>query len=399
MVRLWTAMVLAIPLLASAGCGWFGDETALEADFETDPLAAGWTLESRPFGSAVGQWAEGGVAGSRCLSVAEGYWQSPAVSAEPLSYWRVRFRSQATEEGRFSAVFLDAAGEPLPAACYDSIYAPTHWEATEICVRVHAEATGLRLRFEAAGAAVAVDDVLLERAEAADVSAWADAVYAGLPPVAYEPPADRHAYLPRTMAALASGGPLRVVVLGDSIANDLSDSLFEALAARRWPGARMEVVTSVRSGTGCEFYREGDRMREYALRFGPDLVMIAGISHGCDAEAVRDCIRQVRAAGDADVWVLSGAVTPLEWMQGAMAERSGLSPAVMGDLLRAWPERLAAVCRDERVEYLDLRSAWEAYVASSPRPRAWYQRDAVHANARGKQVLGRIVSAYMAPRG
>ena len=75
MMRPWMAMVLALALLASAGCGWFGEATLLEADFETDPLAAGWTLESRPGGAARGEWAAGGAAASRCLVVGEGYWQ------------------------------------------------------------------------------------------------------------------------------------------------------------------------------------------------------------------------------------------------------------------------------------------------------------------------------------
>jgi hypothetical protein len=130
---------------------------------------------------------------------------------------------------------------------------------------------------------VAVDDVELAPADADAVAAWADAVYATLPPLDYAPPPDRHRYLPRTMAALAAGETVRVVVLGDSIANDLSHSLFEVLVARAWPGARLEVVTSVRSGTGCEWYREEDRLRDYVLRHGPDLVLVAGISHGCDA--------------------------------------------------------------------------------------------------------------------
>jgi len=393
----WMVAILLVSLLAAAGCGWFEPEPLLETDFEADPVAAGWTLAAPPGAVAEGAWADGGAAGSRCLLVRAGYWESPPAPVEPLAYYRVRFRSQATGRGRWSAVFTDADGDPLAAACLDSIYAPTHWDATEVCIRAHAEAVEVRLRFEATGTPVAIDDVELVPAGADEVAEWADAVYATLPPLAYEPPADRHRHLPRTMAALAAGEPLRVVVLGDSIANDLSHSLFEVLVARRWPGAAMRVVTSVRGGAGCEFYREGDRLRESVLRHGPDLVIIAGISHGCDAEAVRDCVRQIRAAGDADVWVLSGAVCSLERMREDMLRRTGLPEAVVAEVFRGWPESLAAMCAEEKVEYLDLRGAWEAYLAGSPRPRAWYQRDAVHANTRGKQVLGRILAAYLAP--
>jgi len=318
----------------------------------------------------------------------------PMAAAAPL-----RFRSEASERGTWAAVFSDERGDLIAADCYDSIYAPTRWDATAVCLRAHAEAAQVRLRFQAVGGPVAVDEVELVPTGTDEVAEWADAVYAALPPVRYEPPADRHRHLPRTMAALAAGRPLRAVVLGDSIANDLSHSLFEVLVARAWPGARLEVVTSVRSGTGCEYYRKGDRIRESVLRHGPDLVIIAGISHGCDAEAVRDCVRQIRAAGDADVWVLSGAVASLERMQRDMQARTGLPKAVVAEVFRDWPGRLGAMCAEEKTEYLDLRAAWEAYLAGSPRPRSWYQRDAVHANTRGKQILARILAAYLAPRG
>jgi hypothetical protein len=322
---------------------------------------------------------------------------APAVDVEPLEYYRLRFRSEASEEGTWAVAFTDAAGGHLAAGCMDSLYAPTRWDETTVCLRVPAEAARMHLWFHAAGAPVAVDDVQLAGADADEVAAWADAVYAMLPPLAYTPPPDRHRWLPRTMMALAGGETVRVVVLGDSIANDLSDSLFEVLVARAWPGAHLEVVTSVRSGTGCEFYREDERLREYVLRHGPDLVLIAGISHGCDAEAVRDCVRQIRAAADADVWVTSGAIASLEWMRDEMHTRTGLPEAVVAEVFRGWPERLGAMCAEEKVEYLDLRGVWEAYLAASPRPRAWYQRDEVHANTRGKQVLARILAAYLGP--
>jgi len=397
MRRTAVILVLAALPLAMGGCGWFAEPPILESDFEADPFAAGWTFAAPPGVTADGAWAGGGAGGSRCLVIESGYAESPPAPVEPLAYYRMRFRSRAAEEGVWGAFFARAGGEPLPSVCLDSLYAPTHWDETEVCVRAHAEAVEMRLRFEAAGAPVAIDDVAVEPVDAGDVADWADAVHAMLPPLVYALPADRFQYLPRTRAALSGGETLRVVVLGDSIANDLSHSLFEVLVAREWPEADVEVITAVESGAGCEFYREGDRLREYVLRHAPGLVMIAGISHGCNAEAVRDCVRRLRAAGDADVWVLSGAVPSLAWMRADMRSRTGLPEAVVAEIFRGWPAPLAAMCAEEKVAYLDLRGAWEAYLAGSPRPRAWYQRDAVHANTRGKQVLGRIVAGYLAP--
>jgi hypothetical protein len=44
-----------------------------------------------------------------------------------------------------------------------------------------------------------------------------------------------------------------------------------------------------------------------------------------------------------------------------------------------------------------MRSAWEDYLARSPHPRSWYQRDFIHANARGKQALGRLLLEFFRP--
>ena len=48
---------------------------------------------------------------------------------------------------------------------------------------------------------------------------------------------------PARRQRLASGGPLRIVMLGDSICNETSKSLYETLLARIYPKAKIEIVT------------------------------------------------------------------------------------------------------------------------------------------------------------
>ena len=43
---------------------------------------------------------------------------------------------------------------------------------------------------------------------------------------------------------------------------------------------------------------------------------------------------------------------------------------------------------EEQVEFLDVRSVWDQYLRESFKPGDWFHRDIVHANGRGKQVLG-----------
>ena len=52
---------------------------------------------------------------------------------------------------------------------------------------------------------------------------------------------------------------------------------------------------------------------------------------------------------------------------------------------------------DEKVEYVDLRTAWDDYVRRSYQPQGWFLRDIFHANNRGKQVLGRFLLRHFAP--
>ena len=107
-------------------------------------------------------------------------------------------------------------------------------------------------------------------------------------------------------------GPLRVAMLGDSICNDTSNSLYETLLARIYPKAKLEIVTSVRGGTGCWYYKDEGRVKPYVLDYKPDLVMIAGISHGFDVESIRSVIRQIRQGSNCEILVMSGAIAPRE---------------------------------------------------------------------------------------
>ena len=59
--------------------------------------------------------------------------------------------------------------------------------------------------------------------------------------------------------------------------------------------------------------------------------------------------------------------------------------------------RLAALAADEGCGFLDLDGAWGAYLLATDRPYAWFMRDEVHANARGAQLLARVLERFFAP--
>jgi len=392
-------VLLALVFLFATSASAAGAKGPLvKASFESDPRKAGWRTGADR-GEFKGAWAKADAdSAGRFLRAETGHWQSPAVPVTPLDYYRLRFRSRGVCEGYWAAEFFDADGNQLAADHYDSLRGSNRWRANEYCLRANIDAASLRVRFIARRGPVAVDDVTIEPVARPAVAAWADKLYALLPPVRTKPPASRGALLAKTLARLGKGPSLRVVLLGDSIANDTSHSGLDVLLERAYPSCRVELVNSVRGGTGCAYYRRENRVERYVLRHRPDLLILAGISNGYDVESLRAVIRQVRAKSDCEILVLTGCIHPRVQGEIHFAEGAGMSREEACRVILKFPERIAAMAVAEKVELYDIRAAWDDYIAKSPMPHAWFMRDAVHANTRGKHVVGRILLRYFQPK-
>ena len=203
--------------------------------------------------------------------------------------------------------------------------------------------------------------------------------------------ADRWQQIPQTLLRLREGGTLRIVMLGDSIIGDTSSSKYELLLQRLYPKCKIEKITSTRGSTGCWWYQDENRIEGYVLKHKPDLLMIGGISQRGDTEAIRSVIRQVRAQQPCEVLLMTPAF-------GALPDphiknwRYDIDPA--SDDYRARLLRLAA---EEKCAFLDMTGPWWQFVKDSGCDYGWFQRDRVHANERGHQILGRILEKYFAP--
>ena len=224
-----------------------------------------------------------------------------------------------------------------------------------------------------------------------DALARIDAVYGAMEPVAYTPPADRWRNLDRTMERLRKGPSLRIVMLGDSIMGDTSSSRYELLLERMYPRCKIEKIASLRGSTGCWYYKLDNHVEEYVLRHKPDLLMIGGISQREDVDSIRAVIQQVRAQQSPEIMLLTPAF-------GALPDRHikewtfEIPPA--GDSYRTRLKRLAA---EEHCGFIDMTGPWWRYVQQSGRDYGWFQRDRVHANERGFQILGRLLEQFFAP--
>ena len=220
-----------------------------------------------------------------------------------------------------------------------------------------------------------------------------DKAYAEIPPVRYEPPADRWQRLPHSASILAKdAGELRVVMLGDSIVNDTSRSRWDDVLQRQYPKVRITKITVVRGGTGCWWYKEPARVERYVLPHKPDLLVVGGISQRDDIDSIHDVVGQVRKAlPDCDVLLMTGAFGPTD-PRDDKQWRFDIDPK--GTDYRAKLKRLSD---DLHAGFLDMTAHWGRYVRDSGKELGWFKRDPIHANERGEQVLGHILAAHLAP--
>ena len=368
----------------------------LASDFRLAPAAEGWEPSKAPVPFEGDTIRQAGDPDEHGIRIRKGQLMSKPFPVEPFAFYRLRFLAQAAEKPLCAAVFLDKDGKEIVADDHDSIDTSTDWRPYSLCFRGHADAKQARIRLQANAAPLAVKNLRVEQITADEAAAWAAGLAAQCPVVQFEPAADRWQFLPRTMQRLATGGPLRVVMLGDSICNDTSNSLYETLLTGIYPKAKIEIVTSVRGGTGCWYYKDEGRVKPYVLDYKPDLVMIAGISHGFDVEAIRSVIRQIRQGSNCEILVMSGAIAPREFYE-PMTFYSKPAAVALDDM-EQFSTRMRRMCREERVEFFDIRKAWEDYMLRSYKPYDHFARDSIHGNSRGKQILARILARYFEPK-
>ncbi|HEV7279624.1 MAG TPA: hypothetical protein VGN57_05375 [Pirellulaceae bacterium] len=214
---------------------------------------------------------------------------------------------------------------------------------------------------------------------------------AELPKIDHAPPADRFENLPKTRKILEGGEELSILMLGDSIVNDMARSDWTFGMDELYPDSAVEKTTVVRGSTGSWWYREPGRVERYVLAFQPDLVLIGGISHRDDADAIRDVMRQIRSSTDADILLMTGpfgSVDPTDDEQW----KKIVEPAE-----NSYARKLVALAKEENVGFLDLQRHWGEAVRGSGKPVTDFKRDVVHANALGEQILGQILIRHLGP--
>ncbi len=224
----------------------------------------------------------------------------------------------------------------------------------------------------------------------------ADTIFLQLDPITYQPPKNRWALIPKTMKRLREGSALKMVMLGDSIINNIQSSNFNLLLERIYPKCKIEKIVSVRGSTGCWYYQEPANLESYVLKHKPDLLVIGGISQRGDVEAIRSVIKQTRAAlPDVEVIVMTDVFGSKQSIN-AYDPKTAADPDPNGEGYR---DRLLKMAQEEKVEYINLTQPWARFLMASKQPLGAFMSDSVHANSRGCQLIGRFLELYFAPDG
>ncbi len=378
----------------------------LNHSFKSDPKEAGWQLLQFDWAqsSAKGHWSAGKTEKrDSFLSVEDGYWQGPLFDVTPHQYYRLSFQSRAQVPGYWAAMFYDADGQMLQADHNSGIDLSDEWIDNEFFFQGKANAVSARLWFYPTsvkkGKNILLRNMSLLPADSRQVLAWADRLYATMPPIEYEPLPDRWSRIPRSIEKLKKGEKLRVVILGDSIGNDTGNSPLDKLIERQYPASHVEIITSIRGGTGCQYYQHENRVEEYVVRYKPDLVMIIAISHGHDAEAIGNVVRQIRKQCDTEIIVTTGPIGQDKLMIASYAKNNNISIDEAPAIRKAFLANVKNLAEQENVEFIPLRKLWNDYMAVATQKHnvMWFMRDQTHANVRGRQVVARLLERYFQP--
>ncbi len=379
--------LLFLGLLGAVAC--HSSDHTFYANFQQEPLSDDWELVPLGKDTSQNQAMPNGIAGA---AVAQNIrLESPKFSVDPLQYYRIEMLVQADEKTMWAMTFYGEEGEMLSADHYSSIDPTIDFQRYVFYVQSKANAVQAGFWLQPAeGQAASLKEIIINPAtNNQEVKHWADSVYKTIPSVIFSPPEDRFQYLDKTMTALRNSEKVKVVMLGNSIINDTGNSAWEVLVEDMYPGADLEVITSVRGGTGCTYYQYENRIDTFVVQHQPDLLMIGGISHLSDTAAIHSVIKQVRERMETDpeIMVMSGPVG----RDGDPRTNPDFTLEPSPDDFRT---QLAEMSENARVEYFDMKSAWGKYMSQTHASYDYFLRDPVHANARGRQVLARLLEAY-----
>lgn len=366
------------------------DEAAYYTDFEQDPFEEGWewgkaTWEKKAGKPGTAKWVER-AGGGKCLEVHDGMWRSPNIQVQPLAFYRVRIVSKTAGAGYWGLLSYDKTDTEIPASPYSKIPASKKWVKNDAVVLVPEDAVCSRVLIWPREKPIRADNIVVDRVTRDEALKIADKIYSEVPEVEAEYAESTQAGLQHVRETLEQGGNLRVLLLGDSVTNDMGNSNFQLLLEREYPDARVTLLNKVGSGASADRFLKGGKIGKMLQKHDPDLVMFGGISNGKkDIPDIRKLANRVKEHDDADFLAFTGTMLMPRYWKNFDRGQSHRQP---------YREALKKAGRKSGFAVCDLGGAWEAYATGCDRPIAYFRRDGHHANERGKQVYGHLMAEY-----
>ncbi len=336
------------------------------------------------------------------------------------AYYKLSFTGYAAERSYEAVAFYDADGN-MVSDNYDVLY-PGVTSRYERVVFAQEGISSAEVFFQSSGG-FRVRDVKLVPATSQEAARWCDSVYAKIPPVKVEPTGNAFLSAPKTLEALRTGSPVRILMLGDSIIQDTFHSQFHALVKRAYPKSDATWLVSVRGSTGCWYYRIPENFEKYVTAYRPDCVIVGGISNWRKPShdfpvsgnaAILEVGERMRSMGielivvsptlSVDTRLHKGSrtlspVAPLAYDAAAQAQALALTggggTADAGGLSPAGLVELKSECAKRKWGFIDALTPAYEWLYESGLPYQLLSRDYVHSGELGKQVIARIMIANM----
>ena len=357
----------------------------------------------------------------------EGYYESKGGRIESgkivldkkvgeTGYYKLSFDAKAEVQGYWWIDLFDEKGEMLPDI-NSAVYASSDWRHYDELFTVDPRAAQVQIAF-VAKKGVFAKDVVLTRVSVAEAAEWCNGFYDTLPQMC---PRELEAVtsnafkkLPKTLNALRTGKPWKIVLLGDSIMNDTYCGNFTALVQNDFPASNPQFTISVRGSTGCWYYHVKEHFQDYVARHKPDLVVIGGISNRIgdrNKDGTPKAYDPKAEGGPADMCMIE----TIKRCKAIGAEVVVCSPPPSYEFRRspedaAWefnkpmPSGKNASCLDNwfhlkaceatGVQYWDVTTAAANAIMRSKKPMDWFKRDAAHNDDRGKQLIAQTMAEF-----
>ncbi len=326
-----------------------------------------------------------------CTS-AQNRWCSPVLPVEPGHFFKATFEARTRRDAYWAVFFDDGDGNEFRADHYTGIASGWRWRRQEVHFQSFVGVRGIRLAARPRrGARLEVRHVELTASSPAAAAAWGDRLLADMAPIPCRPPVDRLRLLPQTAERLAAGATVRLLITGDSVANDLANSLFIPFLCRDYPGVEIDLIEVIRTGEEARFALM-DAQTELASR-NPDLVLFAGLSCAGQAHSLQRLIRELRAHSGAEIAIAE----PAPPVANDPKDPANPHPCNThtGPAVR---RQLAAVAAAEHAEHIPLTEAWLDYARRMPQAYRFLMRDTHHINSYGGALLGRLVADHFHPQ-